>query len=196
MSRSASKLAAVALSGVGAATLYRLVTTGALTLDVGIGRRSRPLGPLTVDINAPRDLVFDAIAAPYLGNPGRELAAHIEVLDRGSDMVVAAHRTPVAGGLVAMTVEAVGFRRPDEVTFHLLRGPVPHVRERFTLDDRDGVTTLSYDGELGTDLGVIGERWGDIVSRIWVRTVERSLDDLRERTERLAAARRRREASA
>lgn len=40
---------AAALGAVG----YRLVVGGELTLDTGLGRRVRPLGPLTVTIAAP-----------------------------------------------------------------------------------------------------------------------------------------------
>src|SRR6516225_5275448 len=49
------------------ATGYALVVRGALTLDLGIGRRTRPLGPITLTIAAPPETVFDVIAAPYLG---------------------------------------------------------------------------------------------------------------------------------
>jgi hypothetical protein len=52
-----------ALVGIGAG-LYGLLVRGDLTLDLGIGRTLRPLGPLTVRINAPRKVVFDVISAP------------------------------------------------------------------------------------------------------------------------------------
>ena len=52
-------LAAALIGGVG----YRLVVGGELTLDTGLGRRIRPLGPLTFAIAAPRETVFDVIAA-------------------------------------------------------------------------------------------------------------------------------------
>jgi hypothetical protein len=174
----------------GAVAVYRQLVDGGLTLDTGIGRRTAPLGPLTVDIDAPRDLVFDVIAAPYLGNAGAA-GDHIEVLERGTDLVVAAHRTPT-GGRVAVTIEAVSFDRPTRVGFRLLRGPVPHVVETFDLDALDeDRTRLRYDGELGTDFWQVGAAWGRLVSRVWVRTVQSSLDDVRERAERRAAAHRR-----
>jgi hypothetical protein len=52
---------------------------------------------------APRELVFDVIAEPYLGQTPRALAGKLRVLERGSDMVLAAHFTPLGGrlGLVA-----------------------------------------------------------------------------------------------
>lgn len=104
--------------------VYRWLVGGALGLDTGIGRRTVDLGPITETIDAPREVVFNVIAAPYLGRAGAA-ADHIEVLERGEDLVVAAHYTLLGDGRVATTVEAVGFDRPSAVTFRLLRGPVP-----------------------------------------------------------------------
>jgi hypothetical protein len=165
---------------------YGLTVRGSLTLDTGIGRRLRPLGPLTVPIAAGRETVFDLIVAPYLGRTPRALQAEIEVLERSTDMVVAAHRTPVAGGLVTTTVESVRFERPDLVSFRLLRGPVPLVIETFRLDDDDGATRLEYSGELGTDFWAAGGLWGALVARTWVATVAASLEKIRAEAERRA----------
>jgi hypothetical protein len=68
---------------------------------------------------APRELVFDVIAEPYLGRAPRALAAKLRILERGSDLVLAAHFTPLGGrlGLVAQTVETVRFTRPERVDF-------------------------------------------------------------------------------
>jgi hypothetical protein len=99
--------------GVGAALAggYVGVVTSALAIDLGIGRRIRTLGPQTVKIGAPRDEVFDLIAAGYLTRQPKAVAAKIRVLERGTDMVLAAHRTPVRGPLVATTVETVRFHQ-------------------------------------------------------------------------------------
>ncbi len=112
---------------------YVGVVTGALTLDLRLGRRTRTLGPHTVEIAAPRDEIFDVIAAGYEARRPQAIADRIRVLERGTDMVLAAHRTPVRGRLVATTVETVRFTRPERVDFRLVRGPVPYVVERFTL---------------------------------------------------------------
>lgn len=177
--------AAAVVAGVG----YRLVVGGELTLDTGIGRRTQRLGPLTRSIGAPRETVFDVISAPYLGRTPRAMGAEIEVLERGSDMVLAAHRTAVGRGLVATTVETVRFERPARVSFRLLRGPVPHVVESFSLIDVAGSTRLDYEGELGTDLGVLGAWWGRLVAAKWVTTVDASLARIAVEAERRAASR-------
>jgi hypothetical protein len=127
------------------------------------------------------------IAAPYLRRTPRAMAQEIEVLERGGDMVLAAHRTPVGMGIVASTIETVRFERPETVAFRLLRGPVPHVVEQFTLHDDAGSTRLDYMGELGTDFWQLGRWWGDTVARKWEATVEGSLVRIRDEAERRAA---------
>src|SRR5918994_6517459 len=165
-------------AGVTAAGYVGLVT-GACPVDLRIGRRVRPLGPQLVEMAAPREVVFDVIAEPYLGRAPRALADKLRVLERGGDMVLAAHFTALGGrlGLVAQTVETVRFTRPERVDFRLVRGPVPHVVETFRLTElADGAgTQLAYDGELGADLWRLGRWWGDLVARQWEQTVAASL---------------------
>jgi len=170
--------------GAAAAAGYLAVATGAITIDVGIGRRIRPLGPLTADIDAPRELVFDLIAGPYLGRTPRAMQDKVQVWERGADLVLAAHRTAIGAGLTATTVETVRFTRPERVDFRLVRGPVPHVVEEFVLHDTDGTTRLDYHGELGTDGWAAGARWGDLVARRWEATVSASLSTLKTEAER------------
>jgi hypothetical protein len=179
-------VAAVAAAGLG----LRLLVTGAATVDTGIGRRVRPLGPLQVTIDAPRETVFQVIAGPYLGRTPRAISEEIEVLERGSDMVVAAHHTQIGRRLVATTVESVGFGRPATVEFRLLRGPVPHVVECFTLHDHGSTCRLEYAGELGTDGWAIGRWWGNVVARRWEATVRASLERIGAEAERRAGVRR------
>ena len=182
-------IAAGAAAGVGAALAggYLGVVTGALAIDLGMGRRTRALGPQTVKIGASREEVFDVIAAGYLARQPKDVAAKIRVLERGTDMVLAAHRTPVRGRLVATTVETVRLTRPERVDFRLVRGPVPHVVERFTLTGTDTGTTLNYDGELAVDLWRIGQLWGDLVADRWEQAVATSLEAINAEAERRAS---------
>lgn len=190
----ASALVATTLAAVA------LLSTGRLAVHLGWGRRVRPLGPRVVRIEAPPAAVFDLVALPYLSpNPPRDLREKIDILERGEDMVVAAHRTRV-GRITTVTVESVTFARPDEIRFQLLRGPVPFVSERFVLRGAVGgtVTELEYTGEMGTDLWRLGAWWGDLVARYWERAVESGLASLKRSAEdaaaRSAARERRREA--
>jgi uncharacterized protein YndB with AHSA1/START domain len=164
------------------------VSRGGLTLDLGVGRRTRPLGPIERTIAAPPETVFDVIAAPYLGRTPRALADKLQVWERSSDMVLAAHMTPT-GPLTVTTVETVRFERPHRITFRLVRGPVPHVAEVFELTEAEVGTELTWRGELGTDLGWIGERWGNLVARSWMRAVEASIAAVKSEAETRSRAR-------
>jgi hypothetical protein len=169
---------------------YRRLVTGDLVMDLSIGRTIRPLGPIDSRIEAPRELVFDVIAAPYLASPPSSLAEKIQVLERSEEMVLAVHRTPVREGLVATTVETVRFERPGAIYFRLLRGPVPHVIERFELTEDEDATLFHYEGELGVDLWAIGRWWGDLVALRWEDAVRGSLAEITRIAEMRAARRR------
>jgi hypothetical protein len=193
MTGSIPRLLGYATVGAGVAAVgYVGLVTGACPLDLGVGRRVRPLGPQLVDMAAPREVVFDVIAEPYQGRAPRALADKLRVLERGSDMVLAAHFTPLGGrlGLVVQTVETVRFARPERVDFRLVRGPVPHVVEAFTLEERAGGagTRLAYSGEIAADLWRLGERWSELVGRRWEQTVASSLGAVKAEAERRAAA--------
>jgi Polyketide cyclase / dehydrase and lipid transport len=177
--------AAVAVAALAAGTaLYGSLVTGRLSLDLGIGRRTRALGPLSVDIAAPPEAVFAAAAAPYAERRPRALMEKVHILERTDQMVLAAHHTPVGKHLTAVTVETVILDPPNRLAFRLVRGPVPSVVETLTLaPTRDG-TRLTYTGELGTDLGRIGELWGNLVTRSWLAAVQTTLDAIKAESER------------
>lgn len=168
---------------------YRSLVSGALTVDTGWGRTLRPLGPFGIDIAAPPETVFDVIAAPYLGRVPRAMAGKLEVVERGTDMVLAAHHTPVREGLVATTLETVRFERPGRVDFRLVRGPLPYVVEHFLLEPIDSGTRLKYGGELGADLWALGRWWGEQVARKWEAAVRSSFTGIKTEAERRAALR-------
>lgn len=182
---------AAAAGGIGAAATgaYLGITTGAIAMNLGIGRRTRKLRELTADIAAPREVVFDVIAAAYADRRPKAMRDKIEILVRGTDVVLAAHRTPVKGRVVATTTETVKFTRPERIDFRLVRGPVPHVAETFTLTEANGQTTLAYRGELSTDLWALGEWWGGLVAGKWVATVEDSFATVKTEAERRARGR-------
>jgi hypothetical protein len=182
--RAAPLIAGSAL-GLAAWRGYRMLASGSLTLDLGIGRRTQPLGPLVQAIRAPQDVVFDVIAAPYLGRTPRAMADKLDVWERGSDMVLAAHYTRVKCGTTT-TLETVRFRRPDRIDFRLVRGPVPHLVESFVISASGAGSELRWQGELGTDGWAIGGWWGRRVAVAWTRVVDASLRDVAVEAERRA----------
>ncbi len=188
--------------GIGSAGILRsaatglagmfLISRGRIHLDLGWGRSLHPLGPFAVQINAPRDLVFEQISSPYLGRMPAALRSKLKVLEKGSNLVVAEHRTKLPL-MDAVTVEAVQFHPPGRISFRLLRGPVPHVSEEFLLEETGSGTALSYRGELGADLWVLGRLYGgSIVCPSWESAVAHSMEEIKKGAERRAAARWRR----
>ncbi len=186
------RLIAAGFGGLGLGA-YVLVLRGSLTIDVGLGRSTRPLGPFSRHIAAPRDVVFDVLSAPYLRRTPRALGRKLRVLERAADMVLAEHYTHV-GPLLATTVETVRFEPPERVHFRLVRGPVPYVVERFDLHEIDRGTELEYAGELGTDLWALGRLWGKATARFWEDAVRQSLDAIKAESERRAGSSTRRRA--
>ena len=171
---------------------FLLLAMGRLSLDLGWGRTIHPLGPITVRIDAPRELVFEILEAPY--KERAPSGSGVDVIARSDTLVVAAHHTKVHF-YTARTVEVVEFEPPSRVGFRHLHGPVPHAVEHFTLEESDGGTELDYGGEIGIDFFVLGR----IAARYWVRSqweraVREHLEDLRDRAEQRTAARRSREA--
>jgi hypothetical protein len=182
----------VALMVTWGAALFLALAMGRLHLDLGFGRSIHQLGPITTTIRAPRELVFEMIAAPYLGGSSAA-ASGIEVLARSERLVVARHHTRIHF-YTAQTTEAVDFTPPSHIGFRHLTGPVPHALEEFVLESTDAGTELHYSGELGIDFFILGRiaarRW---VRPQWERVVAAHLDDLKERAETMAAARAARE---
>ncbi len=186
-------LAVVSLAALaGFVALKVLNLRGAATVDLGWGRSIHPLGPVTLHVGAPRELVFEQVSSPYLGRTPASLRGKLEVLERGDDLVLAAHFTKV-GPLTATTVETVRFTPPERLDFRHVRGPVPHVREWFILRDTpEGETEIEYGGELGFDLWFLGRLRARQTVPFWMRVVTRSLEGIKEGAEQRAAARNRR----
>jgi hypothetical protein len=113
------------------------------------------------------------------------MADKLDVWERGSDMVLAAHFTRVKCGTTT-TLETVRFQRPDRIDFRLVRGPVPHLVESFVISASGAGSELRWQGELGTDGWAIGEWWGGRVAVAWTRVVDASLRDVAVEAERRA----------
>lgn len=178
----------LALTAAAGRWLYDRIVSGQLTMDLGWKRSARPLGPFSIEVDAPVETVFDVIAEPYLGRTTHAMAEKLRVVERGSDMVLAEHYTAV-GATRAVTLETVRFERPHLVSFRLVRGPVPEVTETFSLRAERGITTLRYEGELGTDGGRLGAQWGALVARRWEKAVGEALASVKKESERAAGRR-------
>jgi hypothetical protein len=171
---------------------FLALATGRLHLDLGWGRSLHRLGPLQVRIEAPRELVYEILSAPYLGRARND---SIDVLARGESLVVASHLTKVHF-YEARTVEAIELEPPVRMGFRHLTGPVPYAVEQFRLEHHDDETELHYDGELGIDfflLGrIAGRRW---VVPQWHRAVSEHLAAVKGQAEQRAQRQRARKAA-
>lgn len=176
------RMAARAAEGGGVGVL---VARGALTVDLGWGRRTRRLGPIELRIAASPEVVFDVIEGPYRRTP-RAMADKLRVWERGEDMVLAEHLMKI-GPLTASTLEVVRFERPERISFRLVRGPVPHVVESYELREVDGGTSFVYSGELGTDFWALGALVATWTAPLWEQAVSDSLDRVVREAERRAA---------
>jgi hypothetical protein len=175
------------------AGLFLALAMGRAHVDLGVGRSIHQLGPIITTIGAPREVVFETIAAPYLR---RNLVPGIEVLARSGRLVVARHETRVHF-YTAQTTEAIEFTPPRWVGFRHLSGPVPYALEEFALEETDAGTELRYSGELGIDFFILGR----IAGRYWVRpqwedVVSAHIEDVRQRAEAKADRRAGRESTA
>jgi hypothetical protein len=178
-------VALTALIVISIAALFLALAMGRLHLDFGVGRSFHPLGPITITIRATRELVFEIIAAPYLGRSSA--GRGIEVLARSKDLVVARHNTRVHF-YTAQTTEVVDFNPPTRVGFRHVSGPVPHAVEEFVLEQIDDGTELRYRGEIGIDFFILGRMAGRYwVRPQWERVVSAHIEDVRERAEARAA---------
>lgn len=161
-------------------------------MDLGWGRSYHPLGPWSLHIDAPREVVFEVISSAYLGRMPAAKRDEIQVLERSGELVVALHRTKLPI-LDAVTVETVRFEPPSRVVFKLLRGPVPSVQEEFLLEDEGDGTRFTYRGELGADLWALGRVYGGrVVAPAWDRVVRASVEDIKRGAEERTKAHRRR----
>jgi len=163
--------------------------TGRLTVDLGWGRSVHPLGPLTLRIAAPREIVFQILAAPYRARAPREVRRRVEILESGEDLVIAAHHTPV-WGFTSTTVESVRLSPPDRIEFRGLRGPPPAVHEEFVLHDESDGTRIEYRGQLSLDFWVFGRLGARLMRPTWEGVVRRHLEDAKRMAEERARVRR------
>lgn len=143
------------------------------------GHWQQPLGPIREVMPASPEIVFDVISAPYLGKTPRAMADKLRVIDRGSDLVVADHYTPIFGGrLVVTTRETVAFQRPHRIGFRLLHGPVAAVEEEYLLEPCEAGTAFTYQGTLASNLPILGGWWARLNARTWTEVVRQSLDGI------------------
>lgn len=125
---------------------FLLLAMGRLHLDLGWGRSLHELGPISVRIEAPRELVFQVLGAPYLGTASG--GSEVELIARDGSLAVAAHFTRVHF-YTARTVEVIELDapgadrlptpdRPRPARGRVARADAPGRRDRAPLRQRAG----------------------------------------------------------
>jgi hypothetical protein len=177
-------------AGVAAAGYVGLVT-GACPLDLGLGRRVRPLGPSWWRWPPPASWSSTSSPSPTWVGPRGRWPPSSGCWNAAATWCWRLTSPPGwAAGAGRQTVETVRFTRPERVDFRLVRGPVPHVVEAFVLSEQAGGagTRLAYRGEIGADLWRAGQYWCALVARRWEQTVAASLAAVKVEAERRATS--------
>lgn len=134
------------------------------------------LKPRRVSVAAPRELVFEVVAAG-----GRDLG------DAGAERIVEFESR--WRGMVFKTTEAVRLDPPCRIAYRWVAGPLVEVHEEIRFEDRGaGGTVMIYSGTFQPPDGVTGWLRAALVVRpIFDRLVLQHLDEARRLAEARAA---------
>jgi hypothetical protein len=114
------------------------------------------LEPQSIHIRADRRLAFQVLTAFDTPAAAAEDPATRVLSREGARLLVEFHTEGpglMGGRKVYRTVEWVTPHEPDLIEFEGVEGPLPMLRDRLILDDRDGCTTLRYESEFGWPVG-------------------------------------------
>ncbi len=115
-------------------------------------------------IKAPRELVFQVLAAVGKGKLPGAAGESVRVLHQEEDTIIAQFTTR-AGRRIVNTVEEVKLYPPERVTFRHLAGPLDCAWEEMVLKEKDDGTELVYWGEFAYQFTFLG--W--LISRLYIR---------------------------
>ena len=101
----------------------------------------------SVLIDAPREMVFQKMTAFNRGRMPGDPNESSEVLSREGDSLVVEFKSR-AGFITYTSVEEVTLYPPERIAFKHLSGPLHYAYDEFILEDRDGQTILTHQGEI------------------------------------------------
>ena len=104
------------------------------------------LNPQSVEIDAPRELVFQMLSSFRRGRIAGDNAESTRLISEDGN-VKTVEFTTKAGPFSYRTLEEVTLHRPERIEFKHLEGPLDFSEEEFTLDETpDGGTLLTHTG--------------------------------------------------
>lgn len=102
--------------------------------------------PVRVDINAPRELVFEMAAAVGGSLPDGPPHAS-ELIRRDGNVLVVRFSAPAPFRFFGF-LEEVTLSAPERIDYRVLEGPLDHVVEWLDFSEAHGVTAVTYAGEV------------------------------------------------
>ncbi len=105
-----------------------------------------PLKPQSVEIDAPRELVFQMLSSFRRGRIAGDNSESTRLISEDGNVKTVEFVTR-AGPFSYRTLEEVTLHRPESIEFKHLEGPLDFSEEEFTLDETsDGGTLLTHSG--------------------------------------------------
>ncbi len=163
------------------------------------------LSPQSVEIDAPRELVFQMLTAFRRGRIAGDNAESSRLISEDGDTKIVEFTTK-AGLFTYKTVEKVTLYEPERIAFVHLEGPLDFSEEEFALEEtREGGAILTHSGRfVWKEFPFFGWFGGVIYTRpMYHRVIRKHLAIVKEASEARAArshvfgrARRRRQAGA
>lgn len=144
------------------------------------------VGPVTVEIAAPADLVYQMLAA--IGQGGQSGGERAEIVGRDQNVLVCDFWTrvamPIGDDRLVRTRERVTLCPPDRIDYEHLDGPVSGLRETITVGKAiDGRARLTYVGSYRADSVLTYLRAWVFARPAIVRVMREHFADIRERAE-------------
>lgn len=117
--------------------------------DLDRAVRAVRVGPVTTEIEAPVDLVYQMLAA--IGQGAKSGGERAEIIEQNGDVLVCDFWTrvamPIGSDRLVRTRERVVLLPPDRIDYEHLDGLVRGLRETITVAPHDGRTQLTYVGD-------------------------------------------------
>lgn len=148
------------------------------------------LRPITVEIAAPRVLVFEMASATNGTLPGSPPHS-AEVLERDGEVLVVRYRTPAIVTDLVM-IERVRLYAPDRIEYEVLDGPLDLVHEELRFEALEPHRTLvRYGGRVGDARPLVGTALARVAVVAYDRFMRRQLGALKRAAEAKALRSRR-----
>lgn len=139
-----------------------------------------PTIDVDIDIDQPRERIFDAIVDPEMQRTWQSGLVEYEALYDGAPQKGSQTRgvTKAAGRKIEWVGEFTEVDRPSRIAGRSVESPFP-IEFSYTLTERDGGTHLAYHLETGSLGGFFGKLGDPIVAKMYERDMKANLANLK-----------------